>query len=192
MRKLILLAVLAIGFLTAQAQTQTASTKIGYADVDYIFGQMPDAKRIDAELKSLQTQLKNQIDSKVQEFQKKLADYNEAVKGNSMPDAVRANTERELQQLQQNIEKLQQDAQTNLQSKQVQLMQPVYEKVGNTIEVVAKENGYSLILNTIVGGIDVVLYGDKTNDVSDLVLKKLGITPAANTTTTTPKDQPKQ
>jgi hypothetical protein len=38
----------------------------------------------------------------------------------------------------------------------------------------------------VVGGIDVVLYGDKTNDISDLVLKKLGVTPAA------PKDQPKQ
>jgi outer membrane protein len=186
MRKLVLLAVLAIGTFAGHAQTQTASTKIGYADVDYIFGQMPDSKRIDAELKSLQTQLKNQIDSKVQEFQKKLAEYNEAVKANTMPDAVRANTERELQQLQQNIEKLQQDAQTNLQNKQLQLMEPVYKKVGDNIEIVAKENGYSLVLNTVVGGIDVVLYGDKTNDISDLVLKKLGVTPAA------PKDQPKQ
>ena len=43
---------------------------------------------------------------------------------NTMIDAVRANTERELVQMQQNIEKLQQDAQTTVQAKQTQLMDP--------------------------------------------------------------------
>ncbi|MDX1629935.1 MAG: OmpH family outer membrane protein, partial [Fulvivirga sp.] len=56
-------------------------------------------------------------------------------------------------------------------------MEPIYSKVGNTIEAVAKENGYTYILNGNVGGVDVVLYADDKNDVSDLVLKKMGITP---------------
>ena len=75
MRKIALLFVLAIGTITTQAQTSTASSKIGFADVDYIFSQMPEAKQIDTELKSTQSQLKNRIDAKTQEFQKKLADY---------------------------------------------------------------------------------------------------------------------
>lgn len=187
MRKFVLLVVLGLGVITSYAQT--AAAKIGYADVDYIFSQMPDSKQIDADLKSLQTQLKNQIDTKVQEFQKKLADYNQAIQANTMPDAVRANTERELQQLQQNIEKLQQDAQTNLQNKQTQLMDPVYKKVGKAIEDTAKENGFTFILNQQIGGLDVILYGDEKMDISDLVLKKLGVTPkpAAATTPAQPK-----
>lgn len=179
MRKFVLLVVLGLGVITSYAQT--AATKIGYADVDYIFSQMPDSKQIDADLKSLQAQLKNQIDTKAQEFQKKLADYQQA--GNTMPDAVRTNTERELQQLQQNIEKLQQDAQTNLQSKQTQLMDPVYKKVGKAIEDTAKENGFTFVLNQQIGGLDVILYGDEKMDISDLVLKKLGVTPKPATTT---------
>ena len=127
------------------------------------------------ELKSLQTQLKNQIDAKYQEFQKKLADYQANL--NTMIDAVRANTERELQQMQQNIEKLQQDAQTTVQTKQTQLMDPVFKKVGKAIEDVAKENGFTFILSQQIGGLDVVLYGDEKMDISDLVLKKLGVTP---------------
>lgn len=184
MRKLVLLLVLGLGAHLSQAQT--ASVKIGYADVDYIFSQLPESKAIEAELKSTQAQLKNQIDAKYQEFQKKLADYNANL--NTMLDAVRQNTERELQQMQQNIEKLQADAQTTIQTKQTQLMDPVYKKVGKGIEDVAKENGFTFVLNQQIGGLDVILYGDEKMDVSDLVLKKLGVTPKPPTT---PQTQPK-
>jgi len=184
MRKLALLMVFGCGTFLSQAQT--TSTKIGYADVDYIFSQLPEAKQIDTELKSTQAQLKNQIDTKYADFQKKLADYQANL--NTMLDAVRQNTERELQQMQQNIEKLQQDAQTTIQAKQTQLMEPVYKKVGKGIEEVAKENGYTFVLNQQIGGLDVILYGDEKMDISDLVLKKLGVTPKP---LTTPPVQPK-
>jgi outer membrane protein len=178
MKKLVLPFVLALGIITTQAQTPTTastSTKIGFADVDYIFNQLPEAKQLDTELKSTETQLKNQIDAKNKEFQKKLADYQANL--STMLDAVRTNTERELQQLQENLQRLQQDAQTTIQNKHAQLMDPVQKKVAKAIEEVAKENGYTLILTGQVGGLDVVLYGDEKVDVSDLVLKKLGITP---------------
>ena len=192
MRKLALLFALAIGTITIQAQTPTASSKIGFADVDYILPQMPEAKQIDTELKSTQTQLKNQIDSKTQEFQKKLADYQANL--NTMLDAVRTNTERELAQLQENLQKLQQDAQATIQNKHAQLWEPVYKKVGKAIEDVAKENGYTFILNQQISGLDVILYGDENNDVSNLVLKKLGVTPKPATPApgTPQSNQPKQ
>ena len=189
MRKIALLFVLAIGTVTTQAQTPTASSKIGFADVDYIFSQMPEAKQIDTELKSTQTQLKNRIDAKTQEFQKKLQDYQQNL--NTMLDAVRANTERELQQLQENLQQLQQDAQVTIQNKQAELMEPVYNKVGKAIEDVAKENGYTFILNQQIGGLDVILYGEEKNNVSDLVLKKLGVTPKP-AAPATGNSQPKQ
>src|SRR6476469_5329552 len=116
MRKLALLFVFSFAAMVSSAR---ARVKIGYADPDYILGQLPEAKQIDSELKSLQTQLKNQIDGKVAEFQKKLKDYQDNL--NTMLAPVRENTERELQQLQQNLEKLQQDAQTSIQTKQTQL-----------------------------------------------------------------------
>lgn len=190
MRKLVSLLVLSVAFFAAHAQTTPATpvTKIGYVDVDYVFTQMPEAKQIEAELKSTQTQLRNQIDAKAKEFQQKLADYNANI--NNMIDAVRQNTERELRQMQENLEKLQQDAQTSIQNKNTQLMEPVYKKVSKAIEDVAAENQFTLILSTQIGGLDVVLYGDEKLDVSELVLKKMGITPkpaAANT-----PQQPKQ
>lgn len=185
MRKFVLLLALGIGALTSYAQT--APVKVGYADTDYIFNQMPEFKTIDAELKSTQTQLKNQIDTKYQEFQKKVQDYQANL--NTMLEAVRQNTERELQQMQQNLEKLQTDAQTTIETKRAQLMDPVYKKIGKGIEDVAKENGFTFILSQQIGGLDIILYADEKMDVSDLVLKKLGVTPKP--ATTTPPAQPK-
>ncbi|HEY0739830.1 MAG TPA: OmpH family outer membrane protein [Chryseosolibacter sp.] len=174
MRKLVTLFVLSLAFFAAQAQTAPA-TKIGFADVDYIFTQMPEAKQVETELKSTQTMLQNQITNKQQEFQRKVKEYNDNLP--NMLDAVRANTERELSQLQENLQKLQQDAQTTIQNKQAQLMEPVYKKVSKAIEDVAKENQYTFILTSQIGGLDVILYADDNADVSDLVLKKMGVTP---------------
>lgn len=186
MRKLVLLVVLGLGFYATQAQTpQTASTKIGFVDVDYIFTQMPESKQVDAELKSTQNMLKTQIEAKAQEFQKKYQDYNANL--NNMLEAVRQNTERELSQMQQNLEKLQQDAQTTIQNKQTQLMAPVIDKVSKAIKEVALENGFTFVLSAQIGGLDVVLYGDEKMDLSDTVLKKLGVTPKPATPTNQPK-----
>jgi len=187
MRKIALLTVLALGIISAHAQTPQ---KIGYADPVYILSQMPQTKEVETELKSTQTQLKNQIDAKAQEFQKKLKDYQDNV--NTMIDAVRVNTERELTQLQQNLEALQQDAQASIQNKEATLMKPLYEKIGNALKDVAVENGYEMILSARIGGLDVVLYGDEKIDVSDLVLKKMGITPKPAANNTPQQNPPKQ
>jgi outer membrane protein len=189
MKKLVLLVVFGFTALITNAQ----EIKVGYADPDYIMGQLPESKQVESDLKTLQAQLKTQIDSKVQEFQRKAKDYNDNY--TTMLEPVRQNTERELQQLQQNLEKLQQDAQTTIQAKQQALMQPLYAKIGKGIEDVAKENSISLVLSNQVGGLDVVLFADEKLDISDLVLKKLGVTPTkpadttqpANTTTNTNK-----
>ena len=61
-------------------------------------------------------------------------------------------------------------------------MEPVYAKVGKAIEEVAKENAFTFVLNQQIGGLDVILYGDPSADISDLVLKKMGVTPTAPAT----------
>lgn len=157
--------------LTSMAQ----NVKIGYADVDYILGQMPETKQVEAELRTLNTQLQNQLQTKYQEYQQKLQAYQEQAA--SMADAIRQDKETELSQLEQRITKLQQDAQSNIQQKQAQLMQPLYEKIGDSIEAVAKANGYSHVFNGQIAGVDVVLFADEQFDISDLVLKQMGITP---------------
>ncbi len=164
--------------LSAQAQTQ----KIGYADWEYIFAQLPEFKQIDSELKTHSEQLQNQLRAKQQDFEAKYKAYQGMPA--TTPDAIKADKERELQALQEGFQKFQQDAQTSLQKKQADLMEPVYKKVGKNIEDVAKENGYTFIINPqTVGGGDILLYSDENYNISNLVLKKMGVTPAPVTGT---------
>jgi outer membrane protein len=164
--------------VSAQAQE---TQKIGYADWEYIFSQLPEFKQIDNELKTHGTQLENQLKAKYADYETKVKAYQGMPA--TTPDAIKADKERELAGLQESIQKFQQDAQTSLQNKQTALMDPVFKKVGKAIEDVAKENGYAFIMAPqVMGGGDILLYSDEKYNVSNLVLKKLGITPqpAAN------------
>ncbi len=179
MRKLFFL--LVFGFATVIANAQTAPLKIGYTDVEYLLSQMPEMKQVQTDLQTLQTQLKKQYDVKVAEFQKKLQEWQ--AYGATVPDAVKQNSERELQQLQQNIQKLEQDSQNDLQKKEAALMAPVLDKVDKAIQAVAVENSFSYILHQQYQGLTIVLYGDEKLNISDLVLKKMGVTPTPPATT---------
>jgi outer membrane protein len=192
MKKLVF--VFAFALITAVSMAQTAPLKVGYADIEYIFSQMPEAKQIETALQTLQAQLKKQYDNKLTEFQTKLKVYQASVEDPNIPQAVKQNSARELEQLQANLQKLQEESQTDLQKKNNELFSPVQEKVGKAIEDVAKENGFHLVLTNQISGLDVVLFADEKLDVSDLVLKKMGVTPTAQTqtapatnNTTTPK-----
>lgn len=176
MKKLLTTLFISCFSIVAFSQVAAPVQKIGYADWDYIFSQLPDYKRIDNELKTHGTQLENQLKAKYQDYDTKLKAYQASAA--TMVDAVKRDKELELTQIQENIQKFQQDAQTSLQNKQNTLMEPVFSKVGKAIEEVAKENGYSFIINPqLLGGGDILLYSDEKYDISDIVLKKMGITP---------------
>src|SRR5882757_4802335 len=181
-----LLAALFCGLMiTANAQnTDHPTQKIGYAESDYIMAQLPDAKKIESELKTHGAQLENQMKAKYDDYQAKLKAYQSMPA--TTPDAIKSDKERELAALQENMQKFQQDAQSSYQKKQTDLLDPIYKKIGKAIEEVAKENGFTFIINPqIPNGGDILLYSDEKFNISDLVLKKLGVTPVPPTTTPT-------
>ena len=175
---ILFLTLLSAGTFAQTTQPSTHVQKIGYADWEYIFSQMPEYKQIESAIKTHGDQLKAQLDAKYKEYETKLKAYQASAA--TMVDAIRKDRETELTQLQESIQKFQQDAQASLQKKQTDLMEPVFGKVAKAVEEVARENAYSFIITPqIVGGGDVLLYKDEKYNISALVLKKMGITPVA-------------
>ncbi|UXP33707.1 OmpH family outer membrane protein [Reichenbachiella agarivorans] len=172
-----LIAVLAFVAVSVSSQAQGVSFKFGYTNVEYILSQMPKAKQVDSEYKTYESQLQNQLQSKGQEFQTKLQEYQQGAA--TMTDIMRADKESELQNLQTRLETFQKDAQVSLQKKQTTLYAPLFEEIGNAIKAVRTENGYDAIFSTGVPGVDILLDADEKYDVSNLIFKKLGITPPA-------------
>lgn len=173
--------------LTILCSSGQTPQKIGHADWEYIFSQLPEYKQIEKELKTFETHLQNQLKTKGEELETKYKAYT-ALPVNT-PDAIKKDKESELAYLQDNIQQFQQDAQISMQKKQSDLVNPIFVKVGKAIEAVALENGFSYIINPqMIGGGDVLLFTDQKYNISNLVLIKLGIDLSNEPTTPTKKN----
>jgi len=175
MRIKLILALSAFLLICLSLQAQNGAPKIGYANVEYVLSLLPEAKAIESEFKTYEQQLSNQLQSKIAEFQKKAEEFQR--EGANMTELVRADRQNELQSLQASIEKFQQEAQASLQNKQLELFQPAYKKITEAIEVVAKENGFSHVFSDNTSGLQILLYASAEDDISNLVLEKLGVDP---------------
>jgi outer membrane protein len=170
-------ALLVVGSFFAPAAHAQAPLKIGYTSVEYVLSQMPERKQIESDLKTYSAQLEAQLKSKQTDFDAKLKAYQAAAA--TMTDVVKRDKEKELQTLQQGLQEFSQTAQQSLQQKQQQLLSPVLDKIQKNIDLVANESGYSYVLNSDAGSSPILLHGPKEGDISDLILKKMGITPTA-------------
>jgi outer membrane protein len=164
--------------VVAYGQTQQpVAQKIGFADWGYIMENMPETKAMQAELQTHGAQLENSMKAKQQDLQAKYDAFTKMPA--TTPDAIKLDKQRELQTLDENLQKFQTEAQTSMQKKQSDLMTPILAKIQKNIEIVAKENAYTFIINPDLGGemTSILLYADEKFDISDMVLKKMGITP---------------
>ena len=170
-------ALLTAGTLAATSAQAQAPLKIGYTDVQYVLAQMPESKQIESDLKAYNSQLENQLKSKYEEYQTKLGAYQ---KGEAtMTDVVKADKQKELQSLQQSIQEFQRSAEQSLQQKQQTLLKPALDKLQKNIDAVADENGFTYVFNSDGGGSPLLLHAPESGNISDMVLKKMGITPGA-------------
>jgi outer membrane protein len=172
-RTLFTLVLMAAAVVAGAQSTQ----KIGWADWTYIMENMPESKAMQTELQTHQGQLTNQLKAKEQEIRTKDEAFAKLPPNTS--DLIKADKQRELQTMYENYQQFQQEAQNSFQKKQADLMQPILDKIQKNIEAVAKENAYSFVINPDLGGemTTILLYADPQFNISDLVLKKMGITP---------------
>ena len=165
------LAVVAIIFcMSAIAQAQNP-IKIGHIEFNTLLQAMPGIDSVKIKLQVYQKTLTDQMDAMKSEFDNKYMDYQS--QSATMSDLIKQTKEKELQDLQARIDAFQQKAQTDMQAKQQELVQPFIDKAKAAVKEVAKENKYTYILNSIE---DVVLYSEPGDDVMPLVKKRLGIT----------------
>jgi outer membrane protein len=161
--------------------------KIAHINLDSLISLMPESKTAQQSVQAYAKQLEQQVVAMQTELQSKYAEFQE--KSKDMAEVVKASKEKELNDLNTRIQEFQQQAQTDYQKKTAELSKPVYDKAKQAIDVVAKENGFKYALDTSTG---IVLYGDPADDIMALVIKKLGITPGAATTTATTPGAPKK
>lgn len=172
--KLTLAMVFVLGASSASAQ------KLGRVDLAAIVPNMPEYTEAVANLETYGKDLQNQLEQIQVEFNQKYADYEKNM--NTYNDTVRQMKESELQQLQQRFGEFQQIAQQDMQKKEAELMEPIYEKANAAVNTVAKAGGYAVIFSTAgdQAAAAGLAYFDpaQVKDITAEVKKQLGIVDA--------------
>jgi len=84
------------------------------------------------------------------------------------PDAVRL--QREVENSMLRLERLQQDVQQELGLRQNELTAEITQMIGDIIDVIGEEEGYTLIFNAIQSGL---VYLDPTLDITDEIIQRV-------------------
>lgn len=168
-------------FLTGSlAQAQ----KIGHINLQELISVMPETKKVQDSLSSIQKQWEMILKESQSEIEKK---YNEFSNNKTWTPQMRQFKQKELEDMSQKMDATRQQAQEDLQEKEQQLQEPIYEKAKKVINEVAKELGFTTVINS-TGGY-VLLVSNPGDDLMGPVKKKMGI---SESTPTPGKPAPKQ
>lgn len=165
MKKLIVVAVMALGIFSASAQS-----KIGYISTDDLIGLMPEAAKVNTELTEYQTSLQQQGQTLKTEFDKKVDQYN--LDSSKLSASMKEIRRDELVKLYTRLQNYDQEAQEKASQYAQTKIAPVREKAMDAIKAVAKEKGYSYVIDNSTNLLLVMPPGD---DLLPLVKTKLGI-----------------
>lgn len=150
-----------------------AQTKIGYINFQQLAQQAPESKAIQTQIDAYQKQFIDILQGMQAELQTKGADYES--KKATMTDAVKTKTETELQDLNKRIQDYQGTASSQVQQKYNELSKPLVDKLKAGISQVAKEKGYTYVIDSSQTELLVAPAGD---DLMAAVKAKLNMSAA--------------
>ena len=156
---------MALGIMSASAQT-----KIGYINTDDLMAIMPEAAKINTDLNEYQTTLQQQGLALQKEADAKRDQYfkDSSTFSNSKKEIVRD----ELVKLYTRLQNYDQEAQEKAQKYAQEKIAPMRVKALDAIKAVAKERGYTYVIDDASNTLLVMPPGD---DLLPMVKAKLGI-----------------
>ncbi len=146
--------------------------KIGHVNVSEIVAAMPESDSAQILLGNDTKELETMLEKMQVEYNNMLNDYQQNLE--SYSQLIKQTKESELLELQNRIQTFQQNATQQLQQRNYELLQPIYDKVQKAIDKVATYEGFSYILDISKGS--VVFTADNSHNINSLVLNELGVT----------------
>ena len=170
MRKLTLI-VLALCILTAAAVPAVAEVKIGYIDTVKIFDNFKETIEAEEVYKKEVEIWKKQAE----EMEADLARMREEIQSQSLMLSAEKLEEKKLifDQRMKEYQKFMQDIfgeNGEAARRNKELTEPIVEKINGIIEIVAEEEGFTLVLDSSQG---VIVYADKEIDITDMIIARL-------------------
>jgi outer membrane protein len=157
------------GFLLSPAPKASAAEehKIGYIDMQKAIQETSAGKKAKKDLEK-------EFNAKKVELQKREADLKKMdedlrKKASALSDEVRTKKMQELQTEAMKFQREVGESQVNIQKKERDLTQPIIEKLQASLDKIAKDGGYTMILEKSEQS---VLWAKKDLDLTDVVVKE--------------------
>ena len=167
MKKIILtIVVLAAGLFCSELNAQ--KVKFGHVDYAGIIQIMPETDSAQVVVKQLKADLEAEAGVMQQEFQAKYEEF--VQKQSTYSPAVAKVKQKELEDMYQRLQAFAEGAQSQIQAKQMELLEPVQQKVLDAIKEVSKADNFTYVFD-----VTTIAYGWDTTDITDKVKAKLGL-----------------
>jgi outer membrane protein len=161
-----------LGILLFSAGFANAQTpKFGHIDLQALIQIMPERATAEKQFTGYQKELEDALGIMQKEFQTKYMEY--ATKRDSLSETVRKMKEDDLNAMNERIQTYQSSASQQLQTKQGELLKPVFDKADKAVKEVGAEKGLIYVFDM---SSRVILYNSKESvDILPFVKTKLGI-----------------
>jgi outer membrane protein len=152
-----------------------AQQKIGYVDTEYILNKMPEYATVQKKLDDLEQEWEKEIRQKQEEV--KTLEQEFEARELLYTEEERQRKRKAIEQARRKVEQLRQKyfgPEGELYSRQKELMRPIQERILKATESVATAAGYDYVVDK--KGDTLFLYAREEHNLSDQILRELGIT----------------
>jgi len=156
--------------LSAFSFTCAAQSKFGHVDYTAIITNMPGIDSIQTLVKTYSNNLQAIGEQMAKEFEEKQAAFEKLVSAQNSSQAVLKIKQEELMGMYKRIQEFAQSAESDIQDKQFELLEPFQNKLKNAIKIVAKANNYNYVFD-----VSTLLFSAPTDDLTNKVKAELGM-----------------
>lgn len=161
------------------APMSLAAQKFAHFDYTLVMQSMPAVKAAQAELETIGKQYQDELAGMEKEIQTKIEKYQNEI-NDQTPENIRTRRMQEIQEMQQRFQQASEDNQKAYNETASKKMQPLIQKVMDTVNTVAKEGNYIYIIDkTASQSAGVFINEAISEDVTKKIMDKLGISAAA-------------
>ena len=140
---------LAATLILSASLTLQAQSKVAHINTQELVESMPDMKSAKSELEKLAKTYETDIQAMATELQNKITQYD--AESSTKTDEENGKRLQEVQSMEQSIRQYQDQAQQDLQKKELDLLRPITEKAKNAILKVGNAQGFDYVLDSSQG-----------------------------------------
>lgn len=155
-------------FVTTAVFAQ-AQGKIAYINSQDLLQVLPEAKDANAKLTAYAKEFEIQFQSYYAEYQALAA---ELTNNTTLSEVAREAKLQDAATLEQRLAQYEQESNTKIEAKKAELFQPIITSTTELIKTVAKENGYTYVIDN---SLSVLIMAPEGDDILPLVKKKMNI-----------------